>query len=260
MEVAGEGGFEPVCGEFSRAILNTGSSHRDARKGTKPRPGKGQRTGQTICSRARIGTAEGRLTRTQIDRLGNRIRHGDLTEEDRRLLLAYRATFLPAYREVTQAIRDQLGLKLTGRPEKTPESIVAKLRRSPTRLATMQDIAGCRLLLTRVAEQDRVTGELRRIFPAARLHDRRRRPSHGYRAVHLIVPSGDRWVEIQIRTPLQDMWAQFVEQNGRPARHRAQVRWGSAGQGVAPRRPSARLGTDFGHGDRIGPRPDNGAG
>jgi hypothetical protein len=44
--------------------------------------------------------------------------------------------------------------------------------------------------------------------------DRREIPSHGYRAVHVIVFPEDIPVEIQIRTAFQDRWAQATESLG----------------------------------------------
>ena len=41
--------------------------------------------------------------------------------------------------------------------------------------------------------------------------DRRKNPTYGYRAVHVIVYWDGIPVEIQIRTELQDTWAQIVE-------------------------------------------------
>lgn len=41
--------------------------------------------------------------------------------------------------------------------------------------------------------------------------DRRERPSHGYRAIHVIVRMLGCDVELQIRTKLQDLWAQLSE-------------------------------------------------
>jgi Region found in RelA / SpoT proteins len=41
--------------------------------------------------------------------------------------------------------------------------------------------------------------------------DRRETPSHGYRAIHVIVFPEDIPVEIQIRTAVQDRWAQATE-------------------------------------------------
>lgn len=43
------------------------------------------------------------------------------------------------------------------------------------------------------------------------MKDRRAEPSFGYRAVHVIVKVRGRPVEIQVRTRLQDLWAQIVE-------------------------------------------------
>lgn len=40
----------------------------------------------------------------------------------------------------------------------------------------------------------------------------------GYRAVHLIVAKDGRYVELQLRTPWQDAWAQSVEQDTRRLR------------------------------------------
>ena len=44
-----------------------------------------------------------------------------------------------------------------------------------------------------------------------RVIDRREDPRFGYRALHLVVFVDDLPVEIQIRTELQDTWAQIVE-------------------------------------------------
>jgi len=41
--------------------------------------------------------------------------------------------------------------------------------------------------------------------------DRREKPSHGYRAVHLIAEVANKPVEIQIRTSLQQLWAALSE-------------------------------------------------
>lgn len=150
------------------------------------------------------------LTRSQADALGNRIRHGELTDDDRRLLLELRASYLPAYQQVTGKIRE-LGLRPTGRPEKTPESIVNKLRRRPTRLSTIQDIAGCRIVVADVRVQDVVVERLVQAFPGCRVDDRRRRPSHGYRAVHVIAFVDNLPIEIPVRTYLQHRWANLVE-------------------------------------------------
>jgi hypothetical protein len=75
----------------------------------------------------------------------------------------------------------------------------------------MQDIAGCRLVVAGVPEQDRLVGDLVHAFEKSTVVDRRERPSHGYRAVHVIARVADKAVEIQVRTELQNLWAQLSE-------------------------------------------------
>lgn len=64
---------------------------------------------------------------------------------------------------------------------------------------------------TSVTEQERVVSSLRALFPESAIVDRRANPSHGYRAVHIIARISEKLVEIQVRTPLQDLWAEFSE-------------------------------------------------
>jgi putative GTP pyrophosphokinase len=126
-------------------------------------------------------------------------------------LLEFRASFLPAYQEVVERIRVGLGLAPTGRPEKTPESIIAKLQRSDTKLSRMQDIAGCRIVVDARWHLDTAVKALHSLFETARVVDRRQQPSFGYRAVHVIVRVQGRQVEVQVRAALQDQWANLVE-------------------------------------------------
>jgi hypothetical protein len=48
------------------------------------------------------------LSKTQVDRLGNRLRKGDISEADLPLLDGYRRSFTDAYEDVVRKIRDQL--------------------------------------------------------------------------------------------------------------------------------------------------------
>jgi putative GTP pyrophosphokinase len=74
------------------------------------------------------------VTKTQIDRLGDRLRKGNVTEADLRLLDLYRRSFVEAYEAVVGSIRQRLGLEPTGRPAKSTTSISEKLRRESIRL------------------------------------------------------------------------------------------------------------------------------
>lgn len=159
-----------------------------------------------------------------IDRLGDRLRVVGATPKDLDDLENYRQTFEPAYqymvvvaRRIVAGVNDQDPLETaehwssTGRFPKTSSSVIGKLQRLRTRLSTMQDIAGIRIVVPRRFDQDLAVSWLEAQFPDATKYDRLSEASHGYRAIHLVVPVRDRVVELQIRTHLQDAWAQLSE-------------------------------------------------
>lgn len=150
-------------------------------------------------------------SKSQIDRLGERLKSGKLSEDDLRGLDNYRLSFGLAYESVVDTVRSSLGLTATGRPAKSTSAIKAKLSRQSIRLSQIHDIAGCRTLVADVVEQDRVLVALRNIFPAADVDDRRERSSHGYRAVHVIPNVNGKRIEIQVRSALQHLWAELSE-------------------------------------------------
>ena len=155
------------------------------------------------------------LSKTQVDQLGDRLRKGNISDDDLRLLDAYRESFAAAYEEVVTTIRTATGLEQlepAGR-WKTNISIIAKLvRESTMRLSRMQDIAGCRVVVEDTLKQDWVVERLIRVCQAAKVYDRRKQPSHGYRAVHVIATAQERLIEVQVRTELQHLWAQLSEE------------------------------------------------
>lgn len=151
------------------------------------------------------------FSKTQIDRLGNRIKKDPLTESDLRLLDDYRRSFGEAYETTVRINREQLRLEPTGRPAKSTGAIIEKLRRESIRLSQVQDIAGCRIIVADIAEQERVAVSLRTAFPEVSVIDRRETPSYGYRAVHVIALTSRKLIEIQVRTSLQHLWAELSE-------------------------------------------------
>lgn len=74
----------------------------------------------------------------------------------------------------------------------------------------MQDIDGCRITVKNLQEQDDAVASIMAEFPDADLQDFRETSHFGYRAVHIIVP-GAHPFEIQIRTEVQNRWAQLSE-------------------------------------------------
>ena len=77
----------------------------------------------------------------------------------------------------------------------------------------MQDIAGCRVIVNDVLEQDKFVAELKLDFPESTVIDRRESSSHGYRAVHVTVKMRGKLIEIQVRSALQHLWAEFSEKS-----------------------------------------------
>ena len=126
------------------------------------------------------------LSKSRIDRLGARLKSGQHTEGDLLELDEYRRSFEGAHEQVRDSIRNELGIEATGRPAKTTNSIIDKLNRETIRLSQIQDIAGCRIVVSDVSEQDRVIDSLKRLFSNATIVDRRLKPSFEYRAVHVI--------------------------------------------------------------------------
>lgn len=113
----------------------------------------------------------------------------------------------------------ELGYAPTSRT-KTTQVLVEKLRREQTRIRAVHDIAGARIVEDCSRDQqDEIAGRIVAAFNVAGerapiVKDRRTTPSYGYRAVHVIVHVDGLPLEIQIRTHLQDMWAQIVESLG----------------------------------------------
>jgi ppGpp synthetase/RelA/SpoT-type nucleotidyltranferase len=151
-----------------------------------------------------------RYGNTQIDKLGGLLRNEPLTEEHLTQLDGYRRSFAEAYDHVVSEVRVKLALEPTGRPAKSTTAIVDKLQRESIRLSQMQDIAGCRIIVPDIAAQDGTLNELMKIFVLT-VVDRRLKPSNGYRAVHAIVESKGKLIEIQLRTNIQHVWAEVSE-------------------------------------------------
>jgi putative GTP pyrophosphokinase len=150
-------------------------------------------------------------SRTQLDQTGERIRDDKATPEDWRVLTEYRLGMRDAVVPLLHQVREfgkMSGFPFTARL-KTNYSVEQKLRRTTIRLRQIDDIMGCRLIVPDRAAQDQFASQVARLAPA-KVRDRRERPSHGYRAVHVIL-GDDPFLEVQIRTTFQDAWAELSE-------------------------------------------------
>lgn len=146
----------------------------------------------------------------QLDKLGQRLARGPISDEDLRLLHEYRLTFAAISALVIRSI-EALGLELTARTAKSTQAIVDKLLREKVRLTQIQDIAGCRVRVKTLSEQELLASQLLESFPGSRLHDRVTSPSHAYRAKHVVVKADGQCFEVQVRTELQHLWAEMSE-------------------------------------------------
>ncbi len=152
------------------------------------------------------------MTISQIRALGERLRgKGALRPGDLDLLQQLRADYDAPLQFAETVLRERLGISATSRL-KTVQTLIEKLVREKTRLSVMQDIAGLRVVdeLT-LQQQDVLVRRIEAAFDRATVEDRRFKPSFGYRAEHIIVEVDDCLVEIQVRTRLQDLWAQTME-------------------------------------------------
>lgn len=179
------------------------------------------------------------MSKSALDRLGGKLATDDSAVPDDEL--DQLAEVVRAYQVVLDDVKAQLvtlGFEPTTRV-KTTGTLIEKLRREHgMRLSRVQDLAGARILVPGRREQDEARDRICGHFTAAdcpcRVVDRRENPSHGYRAVHVIVQADGIPVEVQIRTELQDSWAQIVE--------RLADRWGRGLRyGKGPDDPDAEL-------------------
>jgi hypothetical protein len=86
------------------------------------------------------------------------------------------------------------------------------------KLGRMEDIGGVRAVLPSQDACYRVAKQIRRNWTITRSRDYVAEPKpDGYRALHLINRNRGRLIEIQLRTPFQDSWANIVEEISRVA-------------------------------------------
>ena len=131
---------------------------------------------------------------------------------------AHAAPLNAAYMGLRSSITTEgLDPDVTRRLKRLP-TIEDKLRRLPTiDLSTMQDIGGCRAVLDTQEQVQRVADRFRR--NSHRRNQQRDKTKDyvdspretGYRAIHIYTRYHGRRIEVQLRTPGQDLWATFVE-------------------------------------------------
>ncbi len=157
------------------------------------------------------------MSKQQLNRLGERLARNEPPDEVDLLALN---EVVRAYQAILDEVEVQLSnldLAATTRV-KTTGVLIEKLRREDNMaLARVQDLAGARIVVSGGRTvQDSVVALVAGHFTdwtgkESRIVDRREKPSHGYRAVHVIVFPEGVPVEVQVRTELQNYWAQIIE-------------------------------------------------
>ena len=168
------------------------------------------------------------VSKGEVNRCGSRLRDyrsGVLPLADpeeiaaaERVVREFRAGFQYPMRKTTVGLRQfvqrESGSVIVAQRLKRLPQIIHKLVRMPeTNLARMEDIGGCRAIL---ANRDEVLRVLARIQKNAwnvkRVRDYAEQPkASGYRGVHVVIERDGHRVEIQLRTPGQQAWAEAVE-------------------------------------------------
>jgi putative GTP pyrophosphokinase len=122
-------------------------------------------------------------------------------------------------------------IDVTQRLKRRP-TIFDKLEREPTmQLTQMWDIGGVRARLPSLRHLQAVSRRLRKTWTIVRTKDYIKEPrSSGYRAVHHVVRRNGRLIEVQLRTVLQDAWANQVEEDSR--RRAIGYKFGRGGEDV----------------------------
>jgi len=146
----------------------------------------------------------------------------DLFKQSMEVLSDWRANHAPSLDYVTNLLQEK-SFKVdkksivVKRLKRTP-SIIKKLRRFDSmKLRNMQDIAGCRAILSSTKNVNKVKRELNK-KREYRVRDYIKEPKpDGYRGIHLIrkfkskINGNDYPVEIQLRSKIQHSWATAVE-------------------------------------------------
>lgn len=165
------------------------------------------------------------LSKKQVDRTGDVLRSGNVTPEVLDILSQWRARHVYPLNLAFNLLKrytDKIGNNaIYGQRLKRVTSVIHKLQRLPdAKLSRLQDIGGCRVILT---DYERLRNLARSLAKSKSIlnnfKDYITYPKlDGYRSIHFIYECNSRSpefdklkIEIQLRTQLQHAWATTVE-------------------------------------------------
>lgn len=168
------------------------------------------------------------VSKTKLDRAGRILASRLDSDEYERLELEdlldeYRKAHLTPLSEMTLELQEwlaQYGSRyyIAQRLKRKPQ-ILRKLRRFSVRLTQLQDIGGCRIILSTNPDIDKLLLFLKECvdkqsdMSIERVTDYRvrGRDDSGYRALHLILSRSGYKLELQVRSRIQHYWAESIE-------------------------------------------------
>lgn len=169
-----------------------------------------------------------KLSKSSIDRAGVGLVKENYIDADEWIeyedvLDEYRKAHLQPLTETTLELQAWLtGYKsdyyIAQRLKRKPQ-IIRKLGRLSVRLTQLQDIGGCRIIVEKSADVDRllafITDQVERqsALSIERITDYRDRGRDitGYRALHILLSRGGYKLELQIRSRIQHYWSESIE-------------------------------------------------
>lgn len=161
----------------------------------------------------------------KIKHAGKILRERSADDESMKILGNWRTSHFYPMQQIGQvlqkiATKNDSSAVVTQRLKRAP-AIIEKLVRFPEMsLVNMQDIAGCRVIVSDISKLELITNEIKKELPIKKEYDYIKSPKEdGYRSIHLICNFSDennpdykkQVVEIQIRTKIQHYWATTLE-------------------------------------------------
>lgn len=169
-----------------------------------------------------------KLSKSKIDRAGvalakDSYRDADEWVEYEDVLDKYREEHLQPLTETTLELQHWLtgyesDYYIAQRLKRKPQ-IIRKLGRLSVRLTQLQDIGGCRIIVEKNADVDRLLSFIedqvrnQSTLSIDRVTDYRDRGRDvtGYRALHILLSRGGYKIELQIRSRIQHYWSESIE-------------------------------------------------
>jgi putative GTP pyrophosphokinase len=146
---------------------------------------------------------------------------GDPDEVDRawQVVSDYRAAHGYPLGKVTMGLRSMVNTEgarvvVSQRLKRMPRLISKLARMEKSNLARLEDVGGCRAVLSTPDELQRVYRRLRKNWGSTIVRERdyiAAPKDIGYRALHVVVQRDERRIEVQLRTESQQRWANAIE-------------------------------------------------